>query len=89
MSGCEIPDCPIAETVRDHEQRIREAEKALSSGDTRFMKIEGRLDNIADKMGELNDTIKSAVRWILGICGTAAAGGILWSIVQSGGKGIS
>lgn len=86
MSNCEIVDCPVSKTVADHEQRLRDAEKALSSGDTRFMKIEGRLDTIAEKVGELTDAIKSAVRWVLGICGAAAASGILWAIVQSGGK---
>jgi hypothetical protein len=74
-------------TLKDHEQRLRDAEKALSSGDTRFMKIEGQLSNVSDKLGELNDTIKSAIRWALTMAGGAAVSAILWAIAQSGGKG--
>lgn len=89
MTDCNTAGCPLSDAIADHEQRIRDTEKALASGDTRFIKIEGQLSNVNEKLGELNDTIKSAIRWLLGIVGTTAAGGVIWSIVQSGGKGLS
>ena len=70
--------------VADHEARIRSNEKSLSEGDSRFTRLEGKLESVSEKLGELADTIKSAIRWLLGIAGTAAAGGVLWAMAHAG-----
>jgi hypothetical protein len=69
--------------VTDHEVRIRGTEKSLSDGDTRFTRLEGKLETVSESLKELSESIRGAVRWVLGIVGTGAAGAIMWAFVQS------
>jgi uncharacterized coiled-coil protein SlyX len=70
-------------SVADHEVRIRGTEKALSEGDTRFTRLEGKLESVSESLKELSESIRGAVRWVLGIVGTGAAGAVGWAFVQS------
>lgn len=75
----------VEATVADHEVRIRSSEKELADGNTRFVRLEGKLEAVSEKLGELSDTIKGAVRWVLLTVGTAAAGAIGWAFIMSKG----
>jgi hypothetical protein len=73
----------VEKSVADHEVRLRGSERALSEGDTRFTRLEGKLEAVSESLKELSESIRGAVRWVLGIAGTAAAGAIMWAFVQS------
>jgi uncharacterized protein (DUF3084 family) len=73
----------VETSVADHEVRIRGSERALSDGDTRFTRLEGKLESVSESLKELSESIKGAVRWVLGIVATGAAGAIGWAFVQS------
>lgn len=73
----------IDHRLDDHSNRIKVTENQLSEGNSKFIRLEMKLESVSDKLGELSDTIKGAVRWVLGIAGTAAIGGILWSMKQA------
>ncbi len=77
-------DCDQSAILADHEERIRDAEKALAEGDTRFVKLEGQLSNVAEKLAELSDTIKGAIRWVLVTVGGIAVTGVLYAVIQHG-----
>jgi len=73
----------VEKSVADHEVRLRGSERALSDGDTRFTRLEGKLEAVSESLKELSESIKGAVRWVLGIVATGAAGAIGWAFVQS------
>jgi uncharacterized coiled-coil protein SlyX len=73
----------VEKTVADHEVRLRGSEKSLSEGDTRFTRLEGKLESVSESLKELSESIRGAVRWVLGIAGTAAASAVLWAFAQS------
>jgi len=68
----------LEKTATDHEVRLRGCEKTLAEGDSRFTKIECGLAMVSEKLGELSDSIKSAVRWVLVSCGTLAIGALAY-----------
>lgn len=67
----------------DHSDRLRDAEKALGDGRVEFANLHKDVSALTEKVSELTDAIKSAVRWVLGTVGTIAVGALLWALVQS------
>jgi len=78
-------DCDQTTLLADHETRIRACERDLADGNTRFVRLEEKLQSVSEKLGELADTIKSAVRWVLVSVGTLGIGALAWAFVQSKG----
>lgn len=81
-------DCKHDSRILRLEDRVDDHERRLAQGDVGFAELRKDVGALTEKVGELTDTLKSAVRWVLGTIGTVAAGGIVWAIVQSGGKGL-
>lgn len=70
----------VESTSCDHEVRIRGCEATLAAGDSRFTKLECGLASVSDKLGELSDVIKSAVRWVLTSVGAVAIGAVIYVV---------
>lgn len=79
--------CKNESRILKLEGRVDDHEKRLGAGDVGFAELRKDVANLTEKVGELTDSIKSAVRWVLGFIATAAGGGILWAIAQSAQKG--
>lgn len=71
----------VEQDVKNLDKRVEETEDALHEGNTRFVRLESKLEAVSEKLSELSDSIRSATRWALGIFGTAALG---WVIVNMG-----
>lgn len=71
----------LVKDVNELDERVSKTEDSLHEGNTRFIRLEAKLESVSEKLGELSDTIKSATRWALGIFGTAALG---WVIMNMG-----
>ena len=65
------------------EDRVDDHEKRLAAGDVGFAELRKDVATLTEKVGELTDTLRSAVRWVLGTVGTAGVGALIWALVQS------
>lgn len=71
----------IESDVKELDSRLCKTEESLSDGNTRFVRLESKLESVSEKLAELSDTIKTAVRWALGIFGTSA---LVWVATNMG-----
>lgn len=65
----------LQSTTDDHARR-------LNDGDKGFVELRKDVASLTEKVGELTDAIKAAVRWVLGTVGTIATGVIVWAIAH-------
>jgi hypothetical protein len=65
------------------ENRADDTDKRLAAGDVGFAELRKDVAALTGKVGDLTDAIKGAVRWLLGLVGTAAFGAVVWALVQS------
>jgi hypothetical protein len=65
------------------EERADGTDKRLAAGDVGFAELRKDVAALTGKVGDLTDAIKGAVRWLLGLVGTAAFGAVVWALVQS------
>jgi hypothetical protein len=73
----------------EHEHRLNRLEtvldehgRRLNLGDQGFVELRKDVASLTEKVGELTDAIKGAVRWILGTVGLIVAGVIVWAIAH-------
>jgi hypothetical protein len=74
--------------VNSHSETIHRHDVRLGEGDVMLSEMNTELTHMRKSVDSCTEAIHSAVRWVLGIVGTSAFGGILYSILQSHNAGI-
>lgn len=87
-SGEHRADCDqLIDNLEKRVTTLEQADKAnsekLHAGELLFVGIQKDIETLTKAVTGLSDSIRDAIRWVLGIVGTAAAGGILWAIIES------
>lgn len=75
--------------LEDHSRRLvsleditDDHERRLASGDVGFAELRKDVANLTGKVGELTDTIKGAVRWVLGSVGAVVVTAAAWIVAH-------
>jgi uncharacterized coiled-coil protein SlyX len=76
-------ECKNESRIMRLEDRVDDHDRRLAAGDVGFAELRKDVASLTEKVGELTDTLKSAVRWVLGTVGTAGIGALIWALAQS------